>query len=298
MNKQDNIHIYIVLMNKQVVLVSTGTFQTYILDNIEQLLQLGYIVHIILDKDFFDFIECNEHVILVDSSSLDTDFDKKSRLDKKFRHGFWHNASKRLFLLYAYMRERDIENVIHIENDVLLYTKMEYDLDDKIYVTMDAKNRCIPGIMYIPRHKLLKPLIDNYDFKRNDMVNMSNFFYNHTDFVEPFPIIDNSVEHCTYNKNYETFRSIFDGAAMGQYLGGVDPMNEKGDTTGFVNETCHVKYNKYEFSWIKNGEHFLPYIIIGDNKILINNLHIHSKNLKKFRNNSPIENKYIKIVRL
>ncbi len=62
------------------------------------------------------------------------------------------------------------------------------------------------------------------------------------DTVKTFPIIDNTFEKSLYNINYEEFNAIFDGAAIGQYLGGVDPINCPGDTTGFVNETCVTKW--------------------------------------------------------
>ena len=83
---------------------------------------------------------------------------------------------------------------------------------------------------------------------------------------------------------------IFDAAAIGQYLGGVDPRNIEGDTRGFINETCIIKYNKYKFEWIKIDELFIPHIIIDSNKYKICNLHIHCKNLKNFMANDPIEN--------
>ena len=60
-----------------------------------------------------------------------------------------------------------------------------------------------------------------------------------------------------YNENFQEFNSIFDAAAIGQYLGGVDPRNSPGDTRGFVNETCVVNYDKYEFTWIKKENFYL-----------------------------------------
>jgi hypothetical protein len=74
---------------------------------------------------------------------------------------------------------------------------------------------------------------------------------------------------------YETFNSIFDGAAIGQYLGGIhsDP-----NLKGFINEKTVFNVAKYNYIW-ENDEPFMVYL---DNKIKINNLHIHSKNLKQF----------------
>ena len=266
---------------KNIILVSIGCFQKYIVDNIQQLLKLGFNVHVITENKFFKFLNF-DNIKKIDTNKLNINFNKKSKLNKKYRNGFWNNCSKRLFLLYEYMKRDNIQNVIHLENDVLLYNKMNYNFENKVYLTMDAENRCIPGIIYIPDYKLFDNLINNYDYTKNDMINMSNFYKNNTDIVETFPIINDSIEKCIYNKNFNIFNSIFDGAAIGQYLGGVDPRNKKGNTIGFINETCVIKYNNYTFKWIKEDKFKLPYIIIDDKLILVNNLHIHCKNLKKF----------------
>lgn len=279
---------------KQVVLVSTGVFQSYIKSNVDQLLKFDFNVHVILDPDFFDSMkEYNTRITLVDSSTLQTDFDSKSTLDRHFRGGFCHSTSKRLFLLNEYMKQYGLRNVIHLENDVLLYSDMNYVLDEKIYITMDSENRCIPGIVYIPNHELFDHLIQEYDCSKNDMENFAMFYHRHRDIVATFPIIDNSVQPSIYNHEFERFHSIFDAAAMGQYLGGVDPRNIPGDTTGFVNETCIIQYDKFQFKWMKKNENYVPHIFIHDKWILVNNLHMHSKRLDEFSMDNPTENRLI-----
>ena len=281
---------------KQVILVSTGVFQTYIKENINQLLKFDFDIHVIVDSPFLKNLEeYSSSIKIIDTSSILTNFDEKSKLDKHFRDEFWNNASKRLFLVYEYMRRKNIKNVIHLENDVLLYTNMNYNFEEKIYITMDSNIRCIPGIIYIPKYNLFTKLIENYDFTQNDMINVANFYSDNKDIVKTFPIIDDSIDKCIYNENFQEFNSIFDGAAIGQYLGGVDPRNIAGDSTGFVNETCEIKYDKYRFKWIKKGKYSFPHIEINSKLIPINNLHIHCKKLANFRIENPVENKYIKI---
>ena len=128
--------------------------------------------------------EYNSSIKIIDSASLQTNFDKKSKLNTDFREGFWNSTSKRIFLLYEYMKQANIKNVIHIENDVLLYTNMNYNFEEKIYLTMDSNERCIPGIIFIPKYELLTNLIENYDFTKNDMINFN--FYNNKDNVTTF----------------------------------------------------------------------------------------------------------------
>jgi len=122
----------------EIILVSTGCFQEYIIDNINQLLTLGCKnIHVITEKRYFRHIEQFDIVKKIDTSELSCDFDLKSKLDKRFRNGFWNNCSKRLFLLYEYMKKYDIKDVIHLENDVLLYTKLHYLFENKVYLTAD-----------------------------------------------------------------------------------------------------------------------------------------------------------------
>lgn len=91
-----------------------------------------------------------------------------------------------------------------------------------------------------------------------------------------------SNEERFVSENFDVFSCLFDAAAIGQYLGGVDPMIDPSDTRGFVNETCVIKYNNYKI-WFEEVDNIKrPYIEIHNNKYKIFNLHIHCKNLKKF----------------
>jgi hypothetical protein len=139
--------------------------------------------------------------------------------------------------------------------------------------------------MYIPNHNLFKTILDHYDNGKNDMENFS-FIQKTTGLIETLPIFvtnNDTPEHTFVTKQYEHFQYIFDAAAMGQYLGGVDPRNKPGDTRGFINETCIIKYNNYEFIWRTNENGFKqPFLVVDNETIPIFNLHIHSKQLISF----------------
>jgi hypothetical protein len=107
-----------------------------------------------------------------------------------------------------------------------------------------------------------------------------------TGLIKNFPIfiVTNNLtnEQKYVSENSVSFPFIFDAAAIGQYLGGVDPRNAPGDTRGFINETCVIKYNNYNI-WFEDVNGIKkPFIQIGDKKVPIFNLHIHSKNLNEF----------------
>jgi hypothetical protein len=107
-----------------------------------------------------------------------------------------------------------------------------------------------------------------------------------TGLIQNFPIFKKEYainnEQMFVSNNSELFPYIFDAAAIGQYLGGVDPRNISGDTSGFINETCVIKYNNYKFNFNNVNGIKKPFIIVNDVVIPIFNLHIHCKNLIKF----------------
>jgi hypothetical protein len=278
----------------EVVLISAGNFQDYIKYNIKNLLLFGNNnITVITEKEYFK--ELTEFPInLVDCKELDDlNYNMNSRLDRQFRNGFWHLCSLRLFYLYSYMNKFNKINIIHLENDVMVFENLELlnFIENNIYVTYDAPNRVIPGFIFVPNKEIFKPVIDNYNFSLNDMENLNRYD------LEPLPITFSMYENINkYNKNFVNFNYIFDAAAIGQYLGGVDKRNQDGDTRGFINETCIVKYNNFNFYWIKKDNLYRPCVYIYSKYVPIINLHIHSKELYKFMGDNPIEDKLIKHV--
>jgi hypothetical protein len=277
----------------KIVLVSVGNFQEYMLDNIKNLhLHNNKDITVITEKEFFKYFS-EYNIELIDKNTLDDlNFNTNSRLDKSFRNGFWHLCSLRLFYLYTYLIKYNIENCVHIENDVLIY----YDLNnvlfdsDKLCACFDCEYRVIPSVIYIPNPSKLKYILDRYDNKLNDMANLAK---HDDDIIEKLPIFNDTND--MLSKNFNKYNIIFDAAAIGQYLGGVDQRNCSGDTRGFINETCLIKYNKYEFYWEKINNLYYPFIRINDKSFKIFNLHIHCKQLQNFLSSNPIECKYIKM---
>lgn len=276
-----------------IVLVCIKNFQEYILSNIEQLLRLNHKnIYVLTNECFFDrFIQFNHQITIVNVDNLTDTYDyySKTNLNKVFRNGFWPLASLRFFYIYEFMRKFNVNDVIHLENDVLIYYNCDEIMSkfDKrfIYIPFDTLNRNIASIIYIPTADIFKNILDNYDNDVSDMYAF-NFIQKKTDLIQNLPIFiyDNIVipDIAFVSQNYNNFKFIFDAAAIGQFLGGVDPQNIQGDTCGFVNETCIIKYNNYEFFWIIINGIKKPFIKINEQMIPIFNLHIHCKNLKKF----------------
>jgi hypothetical protein len=279
-----------------IVLVSIGNFQEYILSNIRQLLRLGHTsIYVIVNPEFIPYFnEFNEHVKCISVTSLRDEFNyygyQHPACNWHFRNGFNLHTSSRFFYLYAFIKQYNIQDVLHLENDVLVFhnsTLLKDKVDSEhIYVPIDCPNRAIASVVYIPRPDLLGEILSQYDVGRNDMENFSMLVRQFPTIFRTFPIGSTSMAHTEEERlvtqNWEKFHIVFDAAAIGQYLGGVDPRNIPGDTTGFVNETCVIKYNQHEFSWMETDGIRRPYVIHEGVVMPIFNLHIHSKNLDKF----------------
>ena len=302
-----------------IILTCVGKFQEYILENITQLLALGHTsIYVITDRKFFtNFGSLCLDIILIDVAELpDTyKYAAKCPMDKSFREGFWVNTSARFFYIYECMRKYGIQDVVHIENDVVIYYNVDVlePLVDKsrIYMPFDSYSRNIASIVYIPNHPSLAYILDHYDVRRNDMYNFAKHLS--TGRVDTFPIFTNKYYQNPYDekmfvsRNYARFPYLFDAAAMGQYLGGIDPLNQPGDTRGFVNETTVIQYDKYKFVWsnhITQTNIYQPFLFIDDaddtdnentpQLLPIFNLHIHSKTINRFtsKSSAPFYNTY------
>jgi hypothetical protein len=273
----------------KIVMVMLNNLQAYIFDNIQNLKHHGNNdITVITDKKFNSLFE-NANIDLINIEDILPDYTSLAyRITNTFRGGFWILANYRFIAIYEYMKKFNISNILHIENDVLIYKNMDtlkFHNTKKLLLTMDCENRCIPGLMFIPSNEILKRCLDIFDTNLNDMQNFSKCYYKLNDYIDTLPIfIENNENNTTQmiTKNFKYYNCIFDAAAIGQYLGGVDPRNIPGNTKGFVNETCVIDYSKHKIIWKKENNKTIPYIIIDAIEYAIVNLHIHCKDLRQF----------------
>lgn len=236
-------------------------------------------------------------------------FTKKSTLNKDWRDGFWRYTSERFLYLQDLIVMYDLKNVFHMEYDNMLYTDLSNltsvfeNQYQGIAATFDNDDRCVPGFIFIPNATeitlLAKCFASNAHKNYNDMKMVSIFKekygITHIDYLpiitreylDNYPLKSN-INHTTttpenFHKNIELFQSVFDAAALGQYLGGIDPRNGR-SVPGFVNESCLFQADKLVIEWYPDElNRNVPYIVYPNKKYRINNLHIHSKKLDKFK---------------
>jgi len=235
------------------------------------------------------------------------DFVKNSPLDNNYREGFWKKASERFFCLEEFIKAHHLSHVFHLENDVMLYANLKEMLPVfyqylNIAAVFDNDERCIPSFMYIAHESAITDLVqffaDKTALSLNDMQLPALYKKCYgRDAIDHLPLIMPSyteqnrlksamghipVDDSLYYHKFNQFNSIFDAAALGQYLGGIDPRNGE-SKPGFINESCLFDPSKCIFEWILDEVgRKVPHICYGHEKYRINNLHIHCKNLRLF----------------
>ncbi len=271
-------------------------FPEYIYDSIYQssLISLKSYIYVLTNKDNINMIysklkslDINDNIV----HCIPLETLKITQLDipkdiANFRNNFWEYSILRFLYIEAFMNQYSRFNVLHLENDVMLYCDASIIIQDYnknlLHLVKDAPNRVIASIMYIPNVNVLNPLIEHIRNQlklgfKNDMELLGNFEES-VCFFNIFPD--------AYHTNF-----IFDGAAIGQFLGGIDPRNSNGQSTvGFVNETCSFKPNTvniFKKNVIINehckslGVYFTKTKNTQTLKRIVN-LHIHCKDLVQF----------------
>ena len=283
----------------QIVLVVLSNFQDYVLENIFHMKQMNnHDIVVLCDEKFSslfpDYVQVFSMESLLENYTMMVDM-----YQKDFRNGFWHWTSFRFYAILSYMKKYNITNIVHVENDVMIFQKVDniyFHRNDRILLTMDSKTRCVAGFMYIPNHNVLEQALYQFNHKQNDMQNWASI-YNipNQPLVDTLPIAPRGTVSCTeipelISNSYEHYQSIFDAASMGQYVGGIDPRNsDKSNTKGFINQHCAFPYHNYKFIWLYDGESKCkcPYLQVTNEvsetrNIKINNLHVHCKMLSQF----------------
>lgn len=214
-----------------------------------------------------------------------------------FRQGFWIHTSSRFMYIDSFIKNHNLKNVFHIENDVMIYEDLnkiyrnlkQLNMNTKIVAVQDAPDRAVCSLVFIPD----KTSINNYtDFmlktvKKNPSLDDMNIMGSYSDKFH-FPDSPSTInsEHL----------GIYDGACIGQYLGGTDIKNDRinkqkhpfdNPNRGFINETAVFKPNTVDFLSAKINSNTSysgkKYYIKSQQKMFdLNVIHVHSKYLYEF----------------
>lgn len=250
----------------------------------------------------------------IGESERQRQFRTVSRLDTQFLSGFWTHASERFFVLESAIERLSLEQIVHVENDVMLYCSFDEligplaHLYEGVAATFDNDVRCVPGIVYFPSQRSARLLTEFFvkwlsrvakspkAHLASDMAVLGAFRALGPRAVDYLPIIPpdypaplrsaagHSVrDPACYSRNFETLGMLFDAAALGQFLGGVDPRSRSGPTAGFVNESCIFDPRVLQPRLMRDSRgRRVPIVETMSGIHRVANLHIHSKDTARF----------------
>lgn len=213
----------------------------------------------------------------------------------KGREELFIRSFERFFLLQNLMKNKNIEDALFLELDNLIYDNpenwlIEFQKNELCYM-FDNYDRCSSGLMYVKTQNSLTNLLSyilNYIATSNDFLNEMTALYlyreQEPDKVQILPTLfasRTSIPEITCEK-YNNYYSIFDALAIGCYLLGIDTHHTNGVVETHKKAVwCLIDYTNDQFKWeIDEQGRKKPYIWSGEQWILINNLHVHSKELK------------------
>jgi hypothetical protein len=207
-------------------------------------------------------------------------------------------AFERFFVLHQLMRQQQLSNVFFMELDNLIYNDPlkweERFCDYEMSIMFDNYERCSSGICYIKNTDILSRFcqrsiqyIVQTDITKQFMTEMQSleaFWKENPLIIQILPTHWPSphVPPPTYERYHCYQNSVFDSAGLGIYFGGIDPIHTNGMImTGLRSIWSAIDYTPNRFEWKKDEEErLIPYVVLENQWIRINNLHIHSKQLR------------------
>ena len=243
------------------------------------------------------------NVILIDYNDIKNNMEILNNVKNKFsiinglkdRKYLFFRSFERFYLLRNLTKKNNLNDILFLEIDNLVYKdpvvilKILKEINANISFMIDNINRASTGLAYFKDYASIEKIttyFDSYYLKNkmntflNDMGAIYAFSKKNTDICYILPSIHHSDSNMNilYN-NYKSFNSIFDPSTYGIYLLGHDVFHTGGKIVLYQkNKWGYITPNK-NIQWITENGLKKPYIIENQKKILINNLHVHSKDL-------------------
>ena len=264
-----------------IVLVQLGQIPNHLKRNLEYL-SLTFPTkdrYLITDSKDWKWIQDLGFQVISSETLLSSWPEKFQVIDRRkyFRNNFWFSTKARLILLPEFMKKFELNRILHIESDVWIHPDFPFEFfvgikNPLAYPKMD-EDRGIASILLINGE-------DGADLLERCCLEWPN----HTDMEILGKAISAGYDiyelpsTTKFNSNTES-NWIFDGAKLGMYLFGADPMNSKGVIRRFSASPLGQLAPDERITL--TGNRFLLEANNSDKRIA--NLHLHSKNSKMFR---------------
>lgn len=239
-------------------------------------------------EKLYDCIVLQNEVLDIYKEEIKHFYDKaKKGFPSFYNDTFWLVTFLRLYLVYLYAKDNNINEFIHMEYDNLIYSDVKQisNLPSGLYFTQVGPYCGSAGFMYCNSLSHYEQFINRvfslfdkgenfvkqftqYDFL-SEMI-IIDLIKNHTNDIDYLPLFPDQ-------KHFDILNCVFDGASYGQFLGG----NNNGNGPGWYGLNHYVgqllAQKKIEITFDQQ-----PFLYYNNKKYSIANLHIHSKALENF----------------
>ena len=235
----------------------------------------------VINFEFLNVAEQNKHKFCIVTSLVG-------------REELFIRSFERFFLLRNLLENKNLTDCFFMELDNLIYDDpnkwIEQFSRHELGYMFDNYNRFSSGIMYVKNadalynfQNYILNFIKNSNEFMTEMTVLSNYYENNKDKVQILPthFPDKSIPSISY-ENYNNYNdTIFDSASYGGYLFGMDTCHTNNVIVkGLKSKWAFIDCTNLKFSWkVDEKGRNRPYVFNGNEYILINNLHIHAKNL-------------------
>lgn len=218
--------------------------------------------------------------------------------------GFWIHTTERFFYLEELIEQYELQDVFHLENDVLLYRDLNelqpifaQHYQGKIGATFERDGRCVAGFFYIsnalPLQKLVEALPKKIVEGGTDMESIAQFKIQcQNQWIDELPIVcpayfenpeetfwhGKTEEPMRYTNHIEAFDSLFDAAAIGVYLAGWNARFHLECHPGEISPHCVFDASHFQIQWnLDEKERKIPFLLYEGKSFRLNNLHLTNK---------------------
>jgi len=241
---------------------------------------------IISEKEFYVGSKCIwwDAKKLMEWSDDYKEFMHHNHLNSQGFGDFWTVTLARMFLIETMMLEEDIKEILHIENDVLIYQdpdKLNFPYD--VNITKVTNQHDSLAYTVIKNRESLKwmnrQFVELIKFSKTTLMRLTG-----ANMITEMTLLPAIVEKSKGKLGYLSTvpnrdeEILFDGASIGQFLFGIPNKPTPGfrDPRHYFHQ--YLDNNDVEFIWENNK------LFLEENKgkkYQIANLHIHSKQLDK-----------------
>jgi hypothetical protein len=241
---------------------------------------LPYHVHLVdyndvKDTSFLECVEMNKHRFLIVNGLTG-------------REELFIRSFERFYLLKHLMESKNLQDCLFLELDNLIYDDPNHWLSNfskkELAYMYDSETNYSSGIMYVKNHSSLDGFLQfcieyistTTDFL-SEMCALCRYYKLQPDKIQILPTHWNE---CIASQEYESYHSLFDSAPIGIFLLGMDPYHSNGVIEKVKSKWSRIDYSQLQFEWREDEKGKRPYVFNGEIFLLINNLHVHSKDLK------------------